>query len=132
MIYKSQKIRDTFLKIQLIIVLLYNLGIIIVFPYKVPVEFSTLAYFIVPIIVLFNIKELKIWAVYAALLAGLGYYFSMILYGNTLYGHFPVYSVVTSLFNHGSLLAYALITLGTHNFKKTEAKIPTPNPDWKP
>ena len=120
---KPVKVRDTFLKVQLLIVLIYNIGIIIVFPYKVPVEFSTLSYFLVPIIVLFNIKELRIWAVYTALLSGVIYYISMILYGTTLYGHFPVYSVVTSLFNHGSLLAYALVSLGNYEFKKSESKI---------
>ena len=120
---KPVKVRDTFLKLQLLIVLLYNIGIIIIFPYKVPVEFSTLSYFLVPIIVLFNIKDLRIWAVYTALLSGGIYYVSMILYGTTLYGHFPVYSVITSLFNHGSLLAYALVSLGNNEFKISESRI---------
>lgn len=122
-IRKPLYIRDAFLKTQLLIILLYNIAIIIIFPYKVPVEFSTLSYFLVPIIVLFNIKDLRIWAVYTALLSGAGYYISMILYGNVLYSSFPVYSVVTSLFNHGSLLAFALVSLGNDKFKKSERKI---------
>jgi hypothetical protein len=123
MLKKSEKIVDLFLKIQLLIVLLYNTGIIIVFPYKVPVEFSTLSYFVVPFIVLLNVKELRIWAAYTALLSGAGYYISMVLYGNDLFGHFPVYSVVTSLFNHGSLLAYSIIVILTYNIKKRDKYI---------
>jgi len=94
-----------------------------VFPYKVPVEFSTLSYFVVPFIALFNIKDLKIWAAFTALLSGGGYYISMIANGNGLYGNFPVYSIVTSLFNHGSLLAYAIITILTIKIEKKDKYI---------
>ena len=123
MIHKSEKIRNTLLKIQLFIVFGYNIFVIIQFPYKIPVEFSTVSYFLVPLIVLFNIKSLRIWAVYSALLSGLGYYGSMILFGDILYGHFPAYSVFTSLFNHGSLLAYAFINLATMKFKRGESRV---------
>jgi hypothetical protein len=40
-----------------------------------------------------------------------------------LYSAFPVYSVVTSLFNHGSLLAYAIITILTIEIKKLDKYI---------
>lgn len=123
MLTKTEKIRNTMLNIQLLIVLLYNVFIIIVFPFKVPVEFSTLSYFVVPFIALFNIKDLKIWAAFTALLSGGGYYFSMISYGQGLYGNFPAYSIITSLFNHGSLLAYAFITILTIDIKKRDKYI---------
>lgn len=123
MLTKTEKIRNTLLNIQLLIVLIYNVIIIIVFPFKVPVEFSTLSYFVVPFIALFNIKDLKLWSAFSALLAGGGYYFSMVVYGNGLYGNFPAYSIVTSLFNHGSLLAYALITILTVDINKNDKYI---------
>jgi hypothetical protein len=112
-----------FLKIQLFIVLLYNIGIIIIFPQKIPVEFSTIAYFIVPIIMLFDIKEFEIWAVYASLLAGIGYYVSMILYGTALYGDFPTYSWTTSIYNHGALLSFSIVKLRTTTYSRQESYI---------
>lgn len=123
MLTKSEKTRNILLNTQLAIVLFYNIFIIIIFPFKVPVEFSTISYFIVPFIAIFNIKDLKIWAAFAALLSGAGYYISMIFFGNDLYSAFPVYSVVTSLFNHGSLLAYAIITILTIEIKKLDKYI---------
>ncbi len=123
MLTKPERFRNTFLNIQLLIVLVYNIFIIIVFPFKVPVEFSTLSYFVVPFIALFKIKDLKLWSAFSALLAGGGYYFSMISYGNGLYGDFPVYSILTSLFNHGSLLAYAIITILTIDINKNDKYI---------
>ena len=123
MLGKPEKTRNGFMFFQLLIVLLYNTFIIIIFPYKVPVEFSTLSYFVVPFIVLFNIKDLKLWAAFSALLSGGGYFLSMVVNGNGLYSHFPVYSVATSLFNHGSLLAFAVITLLTYDIKKNDKYI---------
>lgn len=123
MLKKSEQVRNTFLNVQLLIVLLYNIFIIIVFPFKVPVEFSTLSYFVVPFIALFNIKDLKLWSAFSALLSGAGYYVSMISFGTALYGNFPVYSVLTSLFNHGSLLAYAVITILTVDINKNDKYI---------
>jgi len=117
---KDEEIRNRFLKVQLLLVLLYNIGILFVFPWKLPVELSTSSYFVVPIIAIFNIKYLKAWGVYASVLTGFLYFIAMLSIGNTLYGDFPSYSVYTSLYNHGALLTYAYITLSTTRIYKSE------------
>lgn len=119
----DEETRNKFLKIQILLVLLYNIGQLIVFPWKFPIEFSTTSYFVVPIIVLFNIDKLKGWTVYASVFIGVIYFLGMIVAGNYMYSHFPVYSVLTSIFNHGSLLSYGIITLMTSSFDKSDRYI---------
>lgn len=92
-------------------------------PGKIPVELSTVAYFIVPLTILFNIKKLKIWAVYSALLSGIIYYSAMILYGTQIYSDYPPYTVYMSLYNHGALLTYSYITLMNTMFYKKDCYI---------
>ena len=123
MIKQPEHIRERVLKIQLTPVIGYNIVIHIVQWGKLPVEFSTINYFIVPIIVMFGIKKLDVWAVYAAMMAGFFYYFSMIIDGNDIYGHFPPYSVYTSVYNHGALLSFAFIKMATHQYKRNERLI---------
>lgn len=120
---KPQSLQFKVIKIQLLLVLLYNIVIHIVVPTKLPIELSTISYFLVPVILYFNIKRLNIWAVYASILSGALYYFSMIVAGQQLYGHFPVYSYLTSLFNHGTLLIYSVIMLKNVKFFKSERYI---------
>lgn len=115
--------RNLFIKIQVLLVLLYNIGQFIVFPWKYPIELSTTSYFVVPIIVLFNIRKLNIWAVWVSIFIGVAYFGGMILAGNYMYSHFPVYSVLTSIFNHGSLLSYGIIMLYMEEFKKEQRYI---------
>jgi len=120
---QNEVVRNRFLKIQLLLVLLYNIGFLFVFPWKIPIELSTTSYFVVPIIVLFSIKYLKAWGVYASILTGSIYFIGMLIMGNKLYSNFPPYSVYTSLYNHGALISYALITLKTAEFHKSERNI---------
>lgn len=111
------------IKIQLFIVLMYNLVIHIVVPTKIPIELSTISYFVVPIILYFHIKKLYIWAVYASFVSGFLYYVSMIIAGQMLYGDFPIYSYSTSLFNHGTLLVYSIIVANDLVFRRREMYI---------
>ena len=122
-IKQEEHIRNRYLKIQLSIVLGYNIAMLFVFPWKLPVELSTVSYFVVPLIMLFNIKKLQGWGVYSAILAGVVYYLAMIIIGNKLYADYPAYSVYTSIFNHGALLSYAYIMLSTVEFKKSDRYI---------
>ena len=123
LVKQNEAKRRKYLKIQLFIVLLYNIGIHMVFPQKLPIEFSTVAYFVVPVIILFDMKEFEIWAVYASLLAGIGYYVSMLLYGTALYGHFPTYSWATSIYNHGALLSFSIVKLITTPYNRKDSYI---------
>lgn len=116
----DEKVRTRFLKVQLSLTLLYNIGMLFVFPWKYPIELSTTSYFIVPIIVLLNIKSLKVWGVYTSILTGGIYFIAMLTVGNYLYGNYPAYSVYTSIYNHGALLSFAYVTLKTMEFRKSE------------
>ena len=115
--------RYKFLKIQLLILLVYNIVIIIIFPWKIPVELSTVAYFIVPLIVLFNLSGLKAWGIYSSLLSGFIYFAAMIIIGNYLYEDYPAYGVYAAIYGHGVLLSYAYITLSTVKIQKSERMV---------
>ena len=119
----SRKKQQIVLKIQLLIVLIYSIGYMIMIPGKIPVELSTVAYFIVPLTILFGIKKLKIWAVYSALLSGIIYYSAMMLFGTQIYSDYPPYTVYMAMYNHGALLTYSYITLSTTMFYKKERYI---------
>ena len=111
------------LKIQLLIVLIYSIGYMIMIPGKIPVELSTVAYFIVPLTILFGIKKLKIWAVYSALLSSIIYYSAMVLFGTLIFSDYPPYTVYMAMYNHGALLTYSYITLNTTIFYKKDRYI---------
>ncbi len=120
---QSKKTQQIVLKIQLLPVLIYSTGYMIMIPGKIPVELSTVAYFIVPLTILFGIKKLKIWAVYSALLSGIIYYSAMILFGTKIYSDYPPYTVYMAIYNHGALLTYSYITLSTTIFYKKDRYI---------
>ncbi len=82
---------------------------------SVPVEFSAVAYFIVPVIILFKISFLRVWAVYSSLLAGSGYFFVFSLFGSKIYASYPLEKIIAALFCHGILL---FIGLSQISFKK--------------
>ncbi len=117
---QNEVIRNRFLKVQLLLVLVYNIIMLFVVPWKLPVELSTISYFVVPIIVIFNISFLKVWGVYASIISGFAYFLAILIMGNKLYGDFPPYAVFTSLYDHGALVAFAFITLSTTSFYKSE------------
>lgn len=119
----SIKKQQLVLKIQLLPVLIYSIGYMLMIPGKIPVELSTVAYFIVPLTILFGIKKLKIWAVYSALLSGIIYFSAMVLFGTKIFSDYPPYTVYMAMYNHGALLTYSYITLATTMFYKKERYI---------
>lgn len=86
----------------------------------IPVEFSTVSYYIVPIILLLRIKKLEIWAVYAGLIAGFFYYATMMLQGGVIYETYTPLNIHTSLLCHGSLLFLSLFKLKTESYDVKE------------
>ena len=73
-----------------------------------PVEFSALAYFFVPLILLFKVKGLYVWAAYSGLLAGGGYFLSVIAFGKWAYVHYTNERIAAAYFCHGILLLLSL------------------------
>lgn len=78
-----------------------------------PVEFSTVAYFAVPVILLTARKELHSWAAYSGLMAGFFYYMTMIVAGGVLYGSNPPLAVYLSLLCHGTVYLCGFVVIGT-------------------
>ena len=78
-----------------------------------PVEFSTVAYFAVPAILLTSKKRLHSWAAYSGLMAGFFYYMAMIIAGGLIYGQNPPLDIYISMFCHGSIYLCGFVTIGT-------------------
>ena len=86
----------------------------VVYPFvKGVVEFSTVAYFAVPTILLASKKRLRSWAAYSGLMAGFFYYMAMIAAGGMIYGTNPPLDIYISLFCHGTIYFCGFVTIGT-------------------
>lgn len=78
-----------------------------------PVEFSAVAYFVVPAILLTSKKRMHSWAAYSGLMAGFFYYMAMIAAGGMIYGTNPPLDIYISMFCHGSVYFCGFVTIGT-------------------
>ena len=78
-----------------------------------PVEFSTVAYFAVPTILLTSKKRLHSWAAYSGLMAGFFYYMAMIMAGGVIYETNPPLDIYISMFCHGTIYYCGFVTIGT-------------------
>ena len=78
-----------------------------------PVEFSTVAYFLVPAILLTSKRRLRSWAAYSGLMAGFFYYLAMIAAGGVIYGAYAPLDIYISMFCHGSIYFCGFVTIGT-------------------
>lgn len=85
---------------------------------KIPAEFSTVAYFLVPTIFLARKQTLHSWAAYSGLTAGFFYYAAMILAGQTIYGADAPVDVCISLLCHGSLYFIGSVSICTERYPR--------------
>lgn len=88
---------------------------------KLPVEFSTVAYFTVPAILLTSRKRMHSWAAYSGLMAGFFYYMAMIVAGGMLYGTNPPIEIYISMLCHGSIYFCGFVTIGTEVCSQEDA-----------
>ena len=86
-----------------------------------PVEFSTVAYFVVPTILLTSKQRLHSWAAYSGLMAGFFYYMAMIAAGGLIYGTNPPLDIYISMFCHGSIYFCGFVTIGTEECRAKDA-----------
>ena len=100
--------------------LLYGnlLRYLVVYPFfdlqiRIPAEFSTVAYFAVPMILLAGRRTLTGWAAYSGLMAGFFYYLAMAAAGGAIYGDNALADTVISLFCHGTLYFVGRVTIAT-------------------
>ena len=83
---------------------------------RIPAEFSTVAYFVVPVILLAGWEQLRGWAAYSGLMAGFFYYAAMVLAGETLYGTDTMANTCISMLCHGTLYFCGLVTMRTERY----------------
>lgn len=87
----------------------------------VPVEFSTVAYFAVPAILMQSKKKLHSWAAYSGLMAGFFYYMAMVIAGGPLYASIKPSDVFISMFCHGTIYLCGFVTIGTEVCSEKDA-----------
>lgn len=90
-------------------------------PLRVPVEFSTVAYFTVPMILLTGQRQSQSWAAYAGLMAGFFYYLCLIALGGPIYGSWNPAEIHISMACHGTLYFCGLVTIGTQQFDEADS-----------
>lgn len=81
---------------------------------KIPIEFSTISYFIFSISMIFKIKWLKPFATFAAFLSGLGYLISFIFLGKAYFTELTLYEASMAFLNH-AILFYTSVLVMKHN-----------------
>lgn len=91
-----------------------------IFQGAIIVEFSAVAYLFVPTVFLLRIRRLYITAAYAGFMAGLFYYFYIILNGGNTYHTLIDSKVYLSMFSHGTLLLVSLIYMKRIKFATKE------------
>jgi hypothetical protein len=85
---------------------------------KIPLEFSTMSYFIFSISVIFNIKKLSSIAAFCAFVSGIGYLLSFMIIGNQYFLNNGFQLAIMALLNHsilffGSMLLVKQIDLSS-------------------
>lgn len=85
---------------------------------SIPVEFSSVAYFTTPAIVIMyeENSRARCWAAYSALMAGFFYYLAMSLAGEVIYGEEPPLEMHVSMLCHGLLLLTGMTLLLTERY----------------
>lgn len=89
---------------------------------QIPVEFSTVAYFVVPTILLTRSERPKSWAAYSGLMAGFFYYMAMIVAGGAIYHAEAPLDIYISMFCHGTIYACGFVTIASSRLCEKDGK----------
>ena len=116
LLFKSEETRRYLLKALCILLLTFNVirytvNSIRVERIKIPVEFSAVTYFVLPIIVLFKLDKIRPWGAYAGILAGSFYFLNGIFLGDKMYAGYNPITIITSILCHGILLFCGLLMI---------------------
>lgn len=82
----------------------------------IPVEYSAISYFVIPIIFILKIKPLYIWNVYCGMLSGFFYFALMITQASVIYESYALVGTIVSLYCHGAVLFLSLLYLKSDKF----------------
>lgn len=89
---------------------------------KIPIEYSTLTYFIFSITVLFNLKKSIPLASFMGFISGLGYLLSFIFLANNYFEHNGLYVTLMAYINHSILFVGSIILMKDYTFQKIAKK----------
>lgn len=111
------KKKELILRILSILLFVYKLAYYVVENIKgnlsIPVEISSISYFLMFIIMIFKLQKLYGVGAFFGIIAGIGYFAFYTLFGFTVANNFTIKQILIGCFSHG----YLLIT-GLHLFKK--------------
>lgn len=90
--------------------------------HKIPLEFSTMSYFIFPIAVIFNIKTLRSIALFTSFLSGIGYLITFPILYEQFFLHNGYYLTTLALINHSILFIGSILLIKIHTFNKGDIR----------
>lgn len=83
---------------------------------SIPVEISSISYFLIPLILTFKIKKLYVVASFLGVASGLGFFLFYILIGFTVSTNFTIAEFLISVFSHSYLLTAGLQIMFRNRF----------------
>lgn len=86
----------------------------------IPVEISSISYFLMFIILIFKIKSLYCVGAFYGIMAGLGYFLFYTLLGFTVLNHFTIKDILIGCFSHGYLLICGIYFYKNYKFTNAE------------
>lgn len=89
---------------------------------KIPIEYSTISYFIFSITVLFNLKKLNSIASFIAFISGLGYLLAFSLVGHIFIREQGTIITIVALINHTILFIGSMIMISHEKIDLNESK----------
>lgn len=122
---RSNESRSRLLRIICIALLSFNIcryarALVLGRGFIFPVEFSSVAYFVTPIILLTRIRRAQSWAAYSGIMAGFFYYMTLILAGGGVYAAYLPNDIYISLYCHGTLYVCGLVCLKTNRYERSD------------
>lgn len=90
--------------------------------HKIPLEFSTMSYFIFSMTIIFKLKKLSLLAAFMAFISGIGYLISFMILGDDYLLNNGVYLTSMALINHAILYLGSMLILKDLNYNKNEER----------
>lgn len=120
---KGRSSKKIIYMLSIFLLLLNSIRYIYIYPFvshilKIPVEFSTVSYFTVPIIIICHFKKFYGFASYSGLMAGFFYYLALVFSGGPIYGAYDIADVYISMLCHGILYILGFYMISTQKFEK--------------
>lgn len=89
--------------------------------FSIPVEISSISYFLVPIILSFKIKKMYHIGSFLGIASGIGYFAFYTFFGFTLVNQFSIIDILTGCFSHGFLLLAGIHLFKNNSFKSKDS-----------